>query len=119
HHPGPVRTCSVALKAGGSAEGLRFSWTPLDPVFRLARKAEPLAVAMAGSDSPPVSGTRRVVSVTAVASVPVRCIQVGSPSHLYQAGRSLIPTHNSDPALSIAQLVAPTVHRSLGVCPLE
>ena len=119
HHPGPVRTCSVALKAGESAEGLRFSWTPLDPVFRLARKAEPLAVAMAGSDSPPVSGTRRVVSVTAVASVPVRCIQVGSPSHLYLAGRSLIPTHNSALALSIAQHVAATDHRPVVIFSLE
>lgn len=29
-------------------------------------------------------------------SVPVRCIQVDSPSHLYLAGKKLIPTHNSE-----------------------
>ncbi len=107
HRPGPVRKRTVSLKGGGTAKGRRFSWTPLDPVFRLPRKADRLANAMAG------------VSVAAVASVPVRCIQVGSPSHLYLAGRSLIPTHNSALALSIAQHVAATDHRPVVIFSLE
>jgi len=119
HRPGPVRKRTVALKGGGTTKGRRFSWTPLDPVFRLPRKADRLAMAMAASDSPRVSETRSVVSVAAVASVPVRCIQVGSPSHLYLAGRSLIPTHNSVLALSIAQHVAATDHRPVVIFSLE
>ena len=125
HRPGPVRKCSVALRGGGTARGRRFSWAPLDPVFRLPRKADPLATALAkaravaGSDSPRVAETRSVVSVAPVASVPVRCIQVGSPSHLYLAGRSLIPTHNSALALSIAQHVAATDHRPVVIFSLE
>jgi replicative DNA helicase len=122
-HPGPVRKCTVAMKGGGTAKGRRFSWTPLDPVFRLARKADrlaaDLATATAGGNSPRVPETRSVVSVVAVASVPVRCIQVGSPSHLYLAGRSLIPTHNSALALSIAQHVAATDHRPVVIFSLE
>lgn len=41
------------------------------------------------------SGRRYVVAVTPVESVPVRCISVDSESHLFLAGRSMIPTHNS------------------------
>lgn len=38
---------------------------------------------------------RTVVSVSPVASVPVRCIQVSSASGLYLAGERMVPTHNS------------------------
>lgn len=38
---------------------------------------------------------RSVVSIEPVESVPVRCITVDSPRHLYLAGTSMIPTHNS------------------------
>lgn len=37
----------------------------------------------------------RIVGCERVESVPVRCIQVDSASHLYLAGESMIPTHNS------------------------
>jgi hypothetical protein len=48
----------------------------------------------------------KVESVRPVASVPVRCIEVGNPSHLYLAGRSMIPTHNSTLGLDIARCAA-------------
>ena len=38
---------------------------------------------------------RYVTDVRPIESVPVRCIQVDSPSRLYLASRSCIPTHNS------------------------
>jgi replicative DNA helicase len=41
--------------------------------------------------------------VEPVPSVPVRCVQVDSPDHLYLASRSLIPTHNSTLALDLAR----------------
>ncbi|WP_332838883.1 replicative DNA helicase [Nocardia bovistercoris] len=39
--------------------------------------------------------SRFIVDVRPVASVPVRCVEVDNPRHLYLAGRSMIPTHNS------------------------
>jgi len=41
------------------------------------------------------SQIRSIVAVNPVSSVPVRCIQVASKSHLYLAGKGMIPTHNS------------------------
>ncbi|WP_428394159.1 hypothetical protein [Lichenicoccus sp.] len=41
------------------------------------------------------SAGRRVVAVEATLSVPVRCIQVDSPSRLYLCGEGMIPTHNT------------------------
>lgn len=39
---------------------------------------------------------RRIINVQQVAIRPVCCIAVDSPSHLYLAGKAMIPTHNSD-----------------------
>ncbi|WP_457181317.1 replicative DNA helicase [Mycobacteroides abscessus] len=36
-----------------------------------------------------------IVDVRTLDSVPVRCVEVDSPDHLYLAGDSMIPTHNS------------------------
>ena len=49
---------------------------------------------------------RYVVDVRAVASGPVRCVQVDSQDHLYLAGRGMIPTHNSTLALDFARAAA-------------
>ena len=70
-----------------------------DPVFRLARKAARLGTS--GSIRP-TRGRRYITSVTPVASVPVRCIQVDHPSQMYLATRSMIPTHNSTLLLEAA-----------------
>ena len=44
---------------------------------------------------------RWIVDVKKVESVPVKCIEVDSASHLYLAGKNLIPTHNSDIILNV------------------
>ena len=62
------------------------------PVFRLKRKLERQA---AVPTKPTLANYRSINKITPVDSVPVRCIQVDSPSHLYLAGRSMIPTHNT------------------------
>lgn len=62
------------------------------PAFRLRRKRErqkPRPIGRARSQ------TRHIVDVIPRESVPVKCIQVDSPSSLYLAGYSMIPTHNS------------------------
>jgi hypothetical protein len=53
--------------------------------------------ATVGCNIPPqfVDAQRYILSVEQILSVPVRCITVDSPGHLYLAGRSMIPTHNS------------------------
>ncbi|MGW0043301.1 replicative DNA helicase [Rhodococcus sp. NPDC003348] len=40
-------------------------------------------------------GVRRIVAVRRVDSVPVRCVEVDNAEHLYLAGHSMVPTHNS------------------------
>lgn len=40
--------------------------------------------------------SRRIVSVTPVTNRATVCIEVDNPTHLFLAGRNLIPTHNSD-----------------------
>ena len=36
--------------------------------------------------------SRRIVAITPVPSVPVRCVQVDNPDHLYLAGEAMVPT---------------------------
>ena len=38
---------------------------------------------------------RIIRSIERVASVPTQCVMVDSPSHMYLAGRRMVPTHNS------------------------
>ncbi|MDP9093818.1 MAG: replicative DNA helicase [Actinomycetota bacterium] len=72
------------------------------------------------------SGTRSryIVDVRRVASVPVRCVQVDNHDHMYLAGRTMVPTHNSTLALDFARSAAvknskPTVIFSLEMGKLE
>ena len=70
----------------------RFSFTPHLPIFRFHRKL--MWVKPLGKQS--VRGFRRyILEVNKVKSVPVRCIQVEHPTHLYLVGNTFIPTHNT------------------------
>jgi replicative DNA helicase len=64
-----------------------------DDVFRLTRKAR------THKERRKASGAwvmrRYITNVAPVPSVPVRCVQVDNADHLYLAGESMIPTHNS------------------------
>ncbi|GAB3287032.1 replicative DNA helicase [Parasphingorhabdus pacifica] len=62
-----------------------------DEVFRRGDKNEQHKRNRSTVDRPP----RAITAVRRVESVPVRCVEVDSPAHLYLAGRSMIPTHNS------------------------
>ena len=67
------------------------AFRPHEPVFRLNRK-----LARQGDIKPSSPARQRyIVDVRPVDSVPVRCIEVDSPSRLYLASRACIPTHNS------------------------
>lgn len=77
-------------------------------VFHLERKA--------ARQRPPGPRARQryITAVTPVASRPVRCIEVESPSHLFLVGRSMVPTHNTkkDQARIVWKNAAEMVKRS-------
>ncbi|WP_432478338.1 replicative DNA helicase [Nocardioides sp. GXQ0305] len=86
---------------------LNFSTT--DDVFRLERKH------LLHKEERPSSavriGRRYITEVRKVASVPVRCVQVDNADHLYLAGESMIPTHNSTLALDLCR--AASIHNNM------
>lgn len=100
--PSRIKYKPCRAESGGRVcDSWRFAWMPLNEAFRLTRKAERLARAARRCDHG--RATRRVVrSIVPVPSVPVRCVTVDSPSHLYLAGDSMIPTHNTSAAMGIA-----------------
>ncbi|HZD00214.1 MAG TPA: replicative DNA helicase [Actinomycetes bacterium] len=96
--------CSFAVKqvkggtrASSTAYTLTFSTT--DEVFRLERKR----LMHKERRGPGRAGKRLVTAVRPVPSVPVRCVEVDNPDHLYLASRSMVPTHNSTLGLDIAR----------------
>jgi SAM-dependent methyltransferase len=86
------KASSHTPSSGKEAWRIMFVGYSDEPPCRLACKAGRLL------DRPGTrvrSQTRQIVAVTPVPSVPVRCIAVSSPSHLYLAGEGMIPTHNT------------------------
>ncbi len=73
----------------GTAWTVTFA-TP-DKVFRLPREA-----ARQITSERSTARHRYILAIRPAPSVPVRCIAVDSPSHLYLVGESCIPTHNSN-----------------------
>jgi hypothetical protein len=86
-----LRTKPCDGRRPGTSIVYSVSFTPHEPVFRLRRKVARQVLA------DPLSPARQryITDVRPVESVPVRCIEVDSPSNLYLASRSCIPTHNS------------------------
>ena len=77
------------------------TFTTSDDVFRLPRKA-----ARIKPEVGPLNHRRFITDVRPVGSVPVRCVQVDNADHLYLAGRTWIPTHNSTLALDFVRHAA-------------
>jgi deoxycytidine triphosphate deaminase len=75
----------------GKVCGLRHevTFTPREIVFRLPRKRARQQLTQRFNRG------RSIVAVRAVASVPVKCIQVGSEEGTFLITRRFIPTHNS------------------------
>ncbi len=66
------------------------TFTPSIKVFRLKRK-----LLKQGLASHPKNSRLYITSIEPIDSVPVRCLQVDNESHLFLAGNTLIPTHNT------------------------
>lgn len=89
-------TQSIKIVKGRDYHRITFTaYRDAMPVFRLARK---LAIQPAAGAQAIRQRSRYIVDIQSIASVPVRCITVDSPSHLYLAGRELVPTHNTTAA---------------------
>jgi replicative DNA helicase len=79
----------------------QVTFTPPDKVFRLTGK-----LACQTTRVRPDAFRRYITDVRPVPSVPVRCVQVDNTDHLYLAGETWIPTHNSTLALDLARAAA-------------
>ncbi|MGK5173867.1 replicative DNA helicase [Geodermatophilus sp. CPCC 205761] len=88
-----------------------------DEVFRLERKK--LLHKERGARTYTARGVRFITDVRPIASVPVRCIQVDAEDHLFLAGRSFIPTHNSTLGLDIARSATVKHHMPAVIFSLE
>ncbi|WP_433465438.1 replicative DNA helicase [Spirillospora sp. CA-128828] len=93
-----VTTKKVKGRSPETSTFCRIHFTPAETVFRLPRKA-----ARQRAKVHPKTRVRYIVDVRPVESVPVRCVQVDNADHMYLAGRSCIPTHNSTLALDFAR----------------
>jgi replicative DNA helicase len=87
-------TKRVRGRSEASSIAYILNFSTEDEVFRLHRKTLAHKERRA-SFGPARSGTRFITDVRAIASVPVRCVEVDNDDHLYLAGRAMIPTHNS------------------------
>ncbi len=101
-----------------SSVAFTLNFSTSDEVFRLTRKQLSHAqrrckVSRAGTRS------RYIVDVRPVASVPVRCVTVDSPDHLYLAGRAMIPTHNSTASMDFARNAAIRANQAAAIFSLE
>ncbi|HVK21015.1 MAG TPA: replicative DNA helicase [Actinokineospora sp.] len=88
-----IRTKRVKGRNEERSTAYTMTFTTQDRVFRLERKH--LLQKDRLADRPERPAVRYIVDVRAVPSVPVRCVEVDNPDHLYLASRSMIPTHNS------------------------
>lgn len=72
------------------------------PVFRLARKAERLPDRKSTGTRSYLADRRHIRAVEPAPSVPVKCLAVDAPSHLFLAGDGMVATHNTEGLLNIA-----------------
>jgi replicative DNA helicase len=89
-----------------------------DEVFRLERKRL-MHKERTRTHAAARRASRFIGDVRPISSVPVRCVQVDNADHLYLAGRSMIPTHNSTLALDWARSASVKHHMASVIFSLE
>jgi replicative DNA helicase len=95
------RTRVVKGRTAESSVGHVLTFSTVDDIFKLSRKM--ITHKQRRPDSTIRIGNRLIKQVRLVDSVPVRCVEVDNADHLYLAGRSMIPTHNSTLGLDFAR----------------
>lgn len=102
---------SLGIKVSGPHEKItnfdttawRLVFSAPMPVFRMSRKLERQTVDFSQTN---ITRRRHVVSVEKIPTVPTQCIGVDSSSNLFLAGKTMVPTHNSSAAMSMAANIA-------------
>jgi replicative DNA helicase len=97
-----VNPKTVRGRTPASSIAYNLNFSTHDEVFRLHRK-QVLHKERTRHHSDARRTSRFVTAIEPVPSVPVRCIEVGNESHMYLAGRSMVPTHNSTLGLDLAR----------------
>jgi replicative DNA helicase len=111
--------CSVTpppVPGRGAAYAIGFSTS--DELFRLERKRLVHKDRCRTRDTTG-DGRRSIVDVRPVRTVPVRCVSVDNAEHLYLAGRSMIPTHNSTASMDFARHAAVRHNMASAIFSLE
>ena len=96
-----MTTKAVNGRTAQSSTCYMVTFTPDDKVFGLTRKLD-----RQKHHSRSTTRHRYITDVRPIHSVPVRCVQVDNADHMYLAGRTWIPTHNSTLALDFARAAA-------------
>ncbi|MFE2426334.1 replicative DNA helicase [Streptomyces sp. NPDC059373] len=96
-----MTTKTVKGRTEKSSIAYIVNFTTSDDVFGLERKRR--VHAERRRRGTPKLSQRFITDAREIESVPVRCVQVDNPEHLYLATRSMVPTHNSTLALDFAR----------------
>jgi replicative DNA helicase len=107
-----LTTRQVKGRTRSSCTAYILNVTTSTRVFRLERKH--LLHKQRSRLTPSRSSSRYIVAAEPVPSVPVRCVEVDHPEHLYLATRAMVPTHNSTLGLDIARTAS--VKHGLASC---
>ena len=99
-----IATRPVNGRSADSSVAYNVTFTSDDDVFWLPRKT--LLHKELRAKNVTRRGSRLITGVRRIESVPVRCIEVAAADHLYLAGESMIPTHNSTIGLDIVRSAA-------------
>lgn len=70
----------------------RVTWRAKNPCFRIFRKLCRISLPRTQASR---HTHRMIVGAEVIPVVPMRCLTVDSPNHMYLAGEGMIPTHNS------------------------
>ncbi|OBI19556.1 replicative DNA helicase [Mycobacterium sp. E2497] len=87
-------TKRVRGRRESSSIAYTLTFSTEDTVFALQRKAI-LHKERRAATGTVRSGSRFIVEIRPIETVPVRCVEVDNDSHLYLASKAMIPTHNS------------------------
>lgn len=95
-----LKVCEAKLDGRGMGPCYRVQvWPSTDNLFRNPRHIARRREVPNGRRR---SNSRQIISVEPIDSVPVKCIEVDSPSHLYLCGDGMVPTHNSSTLAALA-----------------
>jgi replicative DNA helicase len=92
---------AVRGRSDATSTAYTITFTTEDDVFALERKR---LLHKERRNRPTAKlRSRFIVAVRRVDPVPVRCVEIDHPSHLYLASRAMVPTHNSTLAIDMAR----------------